>query len=64
MRDNLFTSHAPDIDYKNLLRIKKTILEGMKKETRQSDQYLGYTKVELEFLILKQKSILNDIELC
>ena len=36
----------------------------MKKETRQSDQYLGYTKVELEFLILKQKSILNDIELC
>ena len=64
MRDDLFTSHAPDIDYKNLLRIKKTILEGMKKETRQSDQYLGYTKVELEFLILKQKSILNDIELC
>ena len=64
MRDDLFTSHVPDIDYKNLLRIKKTILEGMKKETRQSDQYLGYTKVELEFLILKQKSILNDIELC
>ena len=64
IKENLFESHATDIDYKKILRVKKTILEGMKKEKNLNGQYTGYTKVELEFLILKQKAIMNDIQLC
>jgi hypothetical protein len=60
--EDLFqTQSEPVIDYKALLRKKKAILEMIRSRS-SSESHGGYTKDELEFLILKQKAIQADIK--
>jgi hypothetical protein len=47
---------VPEIDYKQLLRKKKAILDLIKQRA-SNDGQSSYSKDELEFLVLKQKAI-------